>query len=304
MAASKARRDIYAEVTDKIIDALAKGTVPWRKPWTAGSLPVSMSTGRPYRGVNVFMLSITAQLEGYDSPWWGTYKQITERGGQVRKGEKSTMVILWRPVEKKDAAGNVVERFMVLRAYNVFNECQAEWEEGARRPPVLDAIHDGSPIEHCDEMVAGYLATGPKLGHGGDRAYYQPSADKVQMPERETFTTAEGYYSTLFHELTHSTGHKDRLNRDGIVEGHRFGDELYAKEELIAEMGAAMLCGLAGIDQVTLDNSAAYIASWIKVFQDDPKMVVQAGAAAQKALDLVASISFEAEAEIAETVAA
>jgi antirestriction protein ArdC len=301
----KARRDIYQEVTDKMITALERGTVPWRQPWAAGSLPLSMSTRRPYRGINVFILDITAQLEGYDSPWWGTYKQITERGGQVRKGEKSTMVILWRPVEKEDAAGNVVERFMVLRAYNVFNECQAEWAEGARRPVTPNAPEGSNPIDACDALVATYLANGPKLGHGGEHAYYKPSTDQVQMPARASFHGDEAYYSALFHELTHSTGAERRLNRPGIAEhGHRFGDVVYSAEELVAEMGATMMCGLAGIDQMTFENSAAYIASWIKVFQDDPQAIVKAGAAAQRAVDLATSATFEDAATSEEEVAA
>lgn len=303
MASTRATRDIYSEITEKIIAALKAGTVPWRRPWAAGSMPLSMSTGRPYRGVNVFILGMTAQIEGHGSPWWGTYNQIAERDGQIRKGEKSTMIILWRPIEKKDAAGKVVERFMVLRSYNVFNEDQAEWAPEARRPRAI-VTGDANPIEACDALVAGYLVgsggrlgTGPKVRTGGDEAYYSSRTDHVQMPERRDFLTSEGYYSALFHELAHSTGHSTRLNREGIVEGHRFGDEMYSKEELIAEMGAAMMCGLAGIEQVTLENSAAYIASWIRVFDEDAKVLVQAGAAAQRAVDLATSVVFEEEKE-------
>lgn len=300
----KPRRDIYQEVTDKILDALSKGTVPWHQPWVGASLPVSMSTGRPYRGVNVFVLAFTAQAEGYTSPWWGTYKQISERGGQVLKGQKGSTVILWRPVEKKDAAGHVVERFMVLRAYNVFNECQAEWPEGSRQPKPFETVDGADTIEVCDEILAKYLSSGPALFHGGDDAYYAGFIDTIQMPEKDQFKSSEGYYSALFHETIHSTGHKSRLDRDGVVKGHKFGSVDYSKEELIAEMGAAMLAGLTGIDQVTLPNSAAYIANWIQVLDNDPKMVVQAGAAAQRAVDLAASITFEVEDEKDEEVAA
>lgn len=290
---TKPRRDIAAEVTAKIIEALKGGTIPWQQPWVGGAMPTSLSTGRPYRGVNVFILGITGQLEGYSSPWWGTYNQINERGGQVTKGQKSTSIILWRPVEKKDAAGTVVERFMVLRAYNVFNAEQAEWPEGSRLPVAPDAPTGAEALAHCDEMVADYLATGPTLRHGGDAAAYSPRADLVMMPEQASFTSTEGYYSTLFHELTHSTGAEKRLNREGIVEGHRFGDTSYAKEELIAEMGAAMLCGMGGIEQETFDRSAAYIANWIKALDNDPNMIVRAGAAAQRATDLLTSATFD-----------
>lgn len=290
----KARRDVYAEVTEKVLAQLEAGVVPWRKPWTSASMPMSMSSGRPYRGINVFLLGMAADEAGYSSPWWGTYKQIAERGGQVRKGERSELVILWRKIEKLDpATDEVVERRMILRTFSVFNEAQAEWAEDARRPPVREAGDPVDAIEHCEEMVAEYLAAGPSLSWGGDRAYYRPSTDSVQMPEMPDFEGAEEYYSALFHELTHSTGHKSRLDREGIVEGHRFGDALYSKEELIAEMGAAMLCGLAGIEQATLANSAAYLQSWIDVLKGDAKLIVSAGAAAQRAADLVSSATFD-----------
>jgi antirestriction protein ArdC len=148
--------------------------------------------------------------------------------------------------------------------------------------PIVD------PIETCDSLTRSYLVSGPAIVDGMGAAWYSRARDVVGIPPRSAFRSSEEFYSTLFHELTHSTGHSSRLNRDGIVEGHRFGDPTYSKEELIAEMGAAMLCGLAGIEQVTLANSAAYVSSWLEVLRGDARMVVSAAAAAQRAADLIA----------------
>lgn len=298
------RKDVYADVTERVIAALEAGTVPWRQPWTAtAGLPMSMSSGKPYRGVNVFLLHMEALLSGYTSRWWGTYKQITERGGQVTKGQKSTSVILWRRFEKE--VDGEEKSFMILRTFNVFNTDQAEWAEGSRKPNEGDRTFDNDPIDRCEALTADYLANGPSFTEGGGRAYYSKASDSIVVPDLAHHTSAEEYYSTKFHEVTHSTGHASRLNREGIVEGHRFGDTLYSREELIAEMGAAMMCGLAGIEQVTLDNSASYLANWLDALKGDTKLIVQAGAAAQRAVDLATSATFETEdADDKEAVAA
>lgn len=289
------KQDVYAMVTDQVVKALESGTVPWRQPWQASGFPKSMSTGKNYRGANVFLLGLTATTEGYSSPWWGTYKQIEERGGQVRKGEKSTLVVFWKKgtYSKPDADGEASEKsYVMLRYFRVFN---AEQADGL--PAKFYTAPDAqpiAPIDACDLIARGYIGR-PPVGHGGDRAFYSPSRDHIQMPARDAFKVSEEYYSTLFHEMTHSTGHASRLNREGIVEGHSFGDELYSKEELIAEMGAAMLCGLAGIENVTLGNSAAYLASWVRVLKGDAKLVVSAAAAAQKAADHITGATFDDE---------
>jgi antirestriction protein ArdC len=314
--------------------AASKGTVPWHQPWTASGvgMPRSMSTGKLYRGINPFLLSFEAQVKGYTSQWWGTYDQIAERAGMVkqinskgrtywtspegddsprgvRKGEKSTMVVKWISFmvdvkgadgqAKRDSNGNVVKRSMfVPRYYNVFNADQAEHLPAKYHPSPLVADEPQIDADEAAEaLVADYLANGPKLNFGGDRACYSPSGDWIQMPERQAFDSTAEYYSTLFHEVGHSTGHKSRLKRDGIVENHYFGDALYSKEELIAEMTAAMLAAISGIDQSsTFNNSVAYIRNWIGVLKGDTKLVVQAAGAAQRAADLIQGITFADEA--------
>ena len=278
----------YEKITDRIVAMLEGGTIPWRKPRNANGGPTSLSTGKAYRGINVMILGITGMIEGYSSPFWGTYKQISENGGQIQKGAKSTPVTLWKPLEKMDENGNPKKAFF-MTTFNVFNADQAEWEEG-KKPSIPDMVeHDA--LENAEQIIAQYLANGPSLGFGGDRACYSPSRDHVQMPEMGSFKSVEGYYSTMFHELTHSTGHASRLAREGVTEGHSFGDALYSKEELVAEMGAAFLCMVAGIDpDTTLANSAAYVKNWLSVLKNDPKMIVQAAGKAQRAADLIQGV--------------
>lgn len=293
----------YEKITAQIIAALEEGTVPWRKPWNgAGSLPTSLSTGKTYRGANQMILGMTSLMRGYSSPYWGTYRQIGAQGGQVSKGEKSTAVILWRPIEKVNAEGEK-EKAFILRTFAIFNAEQATWEEGAM--PSLPEQAEHEPIAEAERVSGLYLATGPTFSHGGDRACYSPTADAIRLPEMGTFETAEGYYSTLYHEMVHSTGHKSRLNREGVTEGHYFGSPDYSKEELVAEMGAAFLCAATGLNpDATLANSSAYIAGWLRVLNSDPKMVLQAASKAQRAADLILGTAQEEEQGEAEEQAA
>jgi antirestriction protein ArdC len=293
-------RDAAEETSKKIIAALKAGTVPWQKTWKSNGssgLPTSLSTGRPYRGVNVFTLWLTGAAAGYASNLWGTYKQISERGGQVRKGEKSTDIVFWKIIEKTDDEGKL-KKIPLLRLFHVFNIDQADWADNARLPKVAEPVEGEAvdPIEAAEALVAEYLAKGPSLGHGGDRACYQPAADHVQMPALADFVSAEAYHSTLYHELTHSTGHDSRLKRDGIAQGTfgAFGDKVYSNEELIAEMGAAILCSVAGIEQAaTLDNSASYLAHWIKALEGDSSLIIKAASAAQKGVDRILGTTFD-----------
>ena len=298
-------RDVYSIVTEQVITALETGTVPWHKPWSAEiGLPRNLSSGKTYRGINPFLLGCAQAAHGYESPYWLTYKQASERGGHVRKGETSSLVVFWKrldPVKvRDDETGELVEMAslgasMVLRYYNVFN---CEQCEDIEYPGTKVARHDWEPLEECDTIARGYLSRGPQLEEGGARAAYSPSMDKLFMPERDRFENAAGYYSTLFHELTHSTGHAKRLARKNLLESHGFGDASYSREELVAEMGAAMLCGVVGIEQLTVPNSAAYVASWLDKLRGDRRLVVTAAAQAQKAADLVRGISY-AQAEAA-----
>lgn len=288
------KRDVYEEVTERVVQALEEGTVPWHKPWLAnGELPKSMSTNKTYRGVNVFLLA----LAPYSSPWWGTYRQISELGGQVRKGEKATTVVFWkmlRKSEENDQGETVEKRIPMLRTFSVFNAEQADGL-GAKFYASPSPLAEWEVLDHCETLAKGYLADGPSISFGGDRAFYSPASDAVRLPMRESFENAEGYYGTLFHELTHSTGHKSRLARKELLEMHSFGDASYSREELVAEMGAAMLCGLTGLAGVTVPQHAAYIGSWLKALKNDKKLLVVAAAQAQKAADLISGTTYETE---------
>lgn len=297
-------KDTYADVTARVLEALESGTVMWHKPWhaTGDTAPVNIDSNKKYRGINVFLLAFTAMEKGYSSNRWGTYKQIGERGGQVRKGEKSTEVVFWKILDKTDMVDGeaVAKKIPMLRTYNVFNEDQADWdpETDRRRPVPVRAQVD--PVEAAEAVVAQYLslAGGPSVRHGGDRAFYSTAYDFIQLPLQGDFDSNEHYYSTKFHEITHSTGHASRLGREGIAEGTfgKFGDPVYSKEELVAEMGAAMLCGIAGIDQAaTIPATANYLAHWRDALQADNKLIVQAAAQAQKAVDLVIGTTFDNE---------
>jgi antirestriction protein ArdC len=282
----------YEVVAQTIIKQLEEGTAPWRKPWVAnGYTPLSLSSKKAYRGANYWLLSFAAMGAGYNSPWWGTFKQIKEMGGTVRKGEKGTPVVLWREVESETAEGEL-KKAVLLRYFTVFNAEQADWEEEA---PAYDKPAVREKAEVClnaSAVVSGYLGAdnSPTLATGGDRAYYRPSTDHINVPKQNSFLLEEEYYATLFHEFAHSTGHKDRLNREGVVEGHRFGDELYSEEELIAEFTSAFLCSHTGIAPITLDNSASYIASWHRALKNDPKVLIKAISKAQKASDYILGV--------------
>jgi antirestriction protein ArdC len=294
-ARSAPKVDVYQVITDKIIAMLDAGTAPWHKPWSATSgMPLSMSSGKHYRGINVWLLGMEAMAKGYTSPWWGTYNQIAARGGQVAEGQTSTQVILWKPILKIDEASGKKIAFFMLRTFNVFNAEQTE-DMSALGLPEQDTNvdNDNEAIAECEGAVRQYLAAGPSLANGGDRAYYSPSQDHVQMPERDAFDDSARYYGALFHELTHSTGHATRLARPDLMEAHAFGDESYSREELVAEMGASFLSGITGIDVVTLPNSAAYLESWITVLQGDNKLIIKAAAAAQKAAELILGVTHE-----------
>lgn len=276
--------DAYQAVTDRIVEALEAGVVPWHRPWKSYSDgPRSLTTMKPYRGINVFILGATSMINGYTSQWWGTYKQIGERGGQVRKGEKATPIVFWTFFgEKRNEQGGIVERGIpVLRRYSVFNADQCD----DLTVPETEEIPETDPHDEAERIVGEYLTErgGPKLQHGGNDAYYNMLIDEVVMPERGQFETVDHYYGALFHEMAHSTGVAKRLNRKDFTSG-RFGDEAYAKEELVAEMAAAFLTGEAGLD-VHVDVRAGYIASWLRALKNDNKLVVQAGGAAQKAAD-------------------
>lgn len=276
---------VYDVINSRIMELLQQGTVPWRKGWHAASnYPKNLVSKREYRGINIFLLG----CQQYSSPYWLTFKQCQDKGGHVCKGEKSTPVIFWKWIDRKDAdEANQEEtngKVPLLRYYNVFN---IEQVEGITSPPSPEAITNPfTPIERADQIIAG-MPLRPEIKHGGNQPAYSPMLDYVKMPEPSTFQSSEEYYSTAFHELTHSTGHSSRVGRKGILEPSYFGSHEYSKEELIAEMGAAFLCGHAGIEQRTIENSAAYIAGWLKALKNDKKLLVMAAAQAQHASDYI-----------------
>ena len=285
------RLNVYEKITDQMMRLLDEGVAPWRKPWEMlGVRPTSLSTNKPYRGINHLMLWFTAEDRGYSSPYWGTYRQITELNGQVRKGEKGTSVVLWTQVTDRRAEENGEEDATrwIVKGFTVFNSEQADWQEG--EAPVLPEVAERPEVEvlaEAEKIVARYLADGPSLSYGGDRAYYTPSRDAIRMPERNQFSDPHEFYSTLFHEFGHSTGHENRLNREGIIDSHAFGDPVYSREELVAEFTSAFVCAHVGTMPAALSNSASYIAGWRSKLQDDPQAVVFAASRAQRAADLI-----------------
>jgi len=278
---------VYDVITERILEKLEAGVVPWHKPWktAGGESPKNLVSQREYHGINVFMLA----CQDYASPYWLTFKQAKALGGSVRKGEHGTPVVFWKRLERKDEEESADEKkerspFMLLYS-TVFN---LEQTDGVKVPKGrIEEVDDEeaeavSPIEACEAIVKA-MPQRPEIKHGGNRAYYRPTTDQVHLPERDSFESAEAYHSTQFHELVHATGHESRLARAGVVDAIMYGDTNYSREELVAEMGAAFLCGEVGIEQKTLDSSASYISGWLKALKNDRTLVVLAAAQASKA---------------------
>jgi antirestriction protein ArdC len=300
MATEKtARFSAYELVTNRILASLEKGIIPWRKSWVDAAAPMNMVSKHMYRGINVLIL----MSSGYESRYWMTFNQIKALGGHVRKGETGTPVVFWKigkyeaDVEGSDETE--IRSSFLLRYYTVFNVEQTSLASAAKE------MQKDNPVEipSCESVVAGYK-NGPAVKHATqNRAFYSPTRDEVTMPSKKQFSSPEEYYAVLFHELTHSTGHSKRLDRK--IE-NSFGSELYSKEELVAEIGSAFLCGVTGISKPSLDeNTTAYIQNWMQVLKGDPKLVVRAAAAAQTAADLMLNrVRAEAEKAESELVAA
>ncbi|QDV90571.1 DNA primase TraC [Phycisphaerae bacterium RAS2] len=279
--------DIYQNVTDQIIAMLEKGVVPWRSPILgrqSAGMPKNLESGKEYRGVNVFLLAFTAWANGYESTYWLTFNQAKQKKGSVKNGEKSSFVIFWKQYETNDKETGEPTNVPVLRYYRVFNVAQCE---GIAAPDAATFTPtDFQPIDAAEAIVKAY-ADAPTIEHGGTRAFYRPSTDSVRLPEPNRFASCEEYYSTLFHELAHSTGHSKRLDRKLDTEPQPFGSPDYGREELVAEMAAAFLSAHAGIKPVTIENQAAYLQGWLKQLRGDKKLVIAAAGAAQKASDWI-----------------
>ena len=259
--------DVYGIVTEKIINLLEQGIVPWRRPWTGSGLPRNVVSKKPYRGINHFLLSASKHVQ----PYWLTMRQAIELGGHVLEGEESTVVVFWKVDAVKENAEDAdheqpepkSRRRFILRYYRLWNLEQCELPQAAldRLPKIETHEHDS--IEATDQIV-GAMPNPPEIHHAGSKAFYSSMTDRVTMPPRNLFVSAEEYSATLLHELAHSTGHPKRLARAGITEAAAFGSAVYSKEELIAEMGAAYLCAEAGISNTVIANQAAYVAGWLK----------------------------------------
>lgn len=288
-------KDIYAEVTNRIIEELEKGVIPWEKPWagiTSGA--ISHSTGRPYSLLNQMLLGKPGE--------YITFNQCKQEGGKVKKGAKARMVVFWKvlPREKKDAAGNavkdadgnaVIEGLPVLRYFQVFHldDCEGIAPKWGEDRPVATA----DPDERAEAVLMDYIQReGIKLVQNiSDEAYYSPLADVIHLPLMEQFAQTAEYYSTAFHEATHSTGHSKRLNRLDTSLSARFGSEIYSKEELVAEIGAATILNELGMEtQSSIRNSAAYVQSWLRALKNDKRMIVSAAARAEKAVKMILGV--------------
>lgn len=280
--------DIYQTVTDSLVARLEEGTSPWRKRWTTGGAGMihapRRATGEHYRGINVLLLWIAAETGGYQSDRWFTFNQAKALGACVRKGEKATPIIFYKTldVERTNDAGDTEEkRIPMLRQFYVFN---ADQIDGLPERYIPAPIQPGDAPARNELAEAALRSCGADIRESGDKAFYVPSHDYVNMPTFERFESAGGFLATLAHELCHWTGHKTRLDRAQL---NSFGSKDYAYEELIAEIGSAFVGARLGIVGEHIDNHAAYLASWLKALKNDKRMIFKAAAAAQLAADMV-----------------
>lgn len=266
---------VYDYVTERIIAELEKGVIPWRRPWAGASHAMNYITRKPYRGINAILLPAGEYL---------TFKQVQDLGGKVKKGAKANLAVFWKlheTTEQTEVEEATVKTWPVLRYYNVFHLTDIEgipsklqtWE------------HD--PVEQAETIMAGYN-NGPQIEFvDTSKAYYQPVTDRINLPPRETFPRVAAFYSTMFHEMVHSTGHDTRLGRLQTDSLAAFGNETYSQEELVAELGASMLCAVAGLDNDTISDSANYIGGWLQRLRNDTTLIVTAASQAQKAVDWI-----------------
>ena len=283
--------DLFQIITDRMIAELEQGVIPWQKPWSSVQGAISHTTGKRYSLLNQMLL-------GCRSGEFVTFKEAQREGGHIRKGEKASMIVFWKFLEsaQRDDDGNIVlgadgkpvmESVPFLRYYNVFHisQCEDIQPHFTENPMLGEQL---SPDEAADRIVEDYIhRSGVKLHvQHSDRAFYSPSSDSVTVPELAQYTSVSEYYSTLFHELTHSTGHVSRLNR--LSKEAHFGSEAYSKEELIAELGAAFLVNHVGLEtDGSFRNSAGYIQSWLKALKDDKRLIVSAAGKADKAVAMI-----------------
>lgn len=283
-AGSSTAVSIYETVTNRIVEALAQGVVPWRKPWRGkDKMPCNAISKRPYHGVNLLLLSLTP----FSDHRWLTVRQANESGGRIRRGERASIAVFWKQLEvnAEEEVGQDKRRSIpLLRYYHVFN---AEQCEGLSLP-MLDDLNDELKVrsEHAEEIIRA-MPNPPRIAEGGSIACYLPPQDLVRIPKILEFDSAEAYYATMFHELAHATGHASRLNRPGVTGTIQFGSSDYSREELVAELASSFCCAELGIDNTILDNAASYIHGWLKALENDQKAVVLASGQAQRATDFI-----------------
>ena len=298
------RPDVYSKITGKIIADLEQGVRPWMRPWNAEHATGRITrplrhNGIPYKGINVIMLWSASVVKGYACPLWLTFKQALELGGNVKKGETGELVVYANRItrtETNDKGEEAEREIPFLKGYTVFNAEQCEGlpaqYSAAAEPPAL------TPMQRIEAADRFFAATGADIRHGGARAYYAEGPDYVQMPPFETFRDAESHAAVMGHEIVHWTKHDKRLARDmGRV---RHGDEGYAREELVAELGSAFLCADLGITPEVREDHAAYIATWLKVLKDDKRFVFSAASQAQRAVDYLHGLQPRAATDEAE----
>lgn len=282
---TKKRVKVYDIVTDKIIRQLEQGIVPWRQTWQSAGIPRNFITGKAYRGINLMLLNGL----GYESNVFLTYRQARKKGGRVRKGEKAHIVVFWKWFEREfanDDEETELLKIPMLRYYYVFNIAQCDGlpyqQDYIQQPQQI------APVRICEQIVEQMLDA-PVIYERGDSAYYDTLLDSITVPPKKRFFSVEEFYSTLFHELVHSTGHPTRLHRKGICERAIFGSEAYSYEELIAEIGACFLASHADIVVDDFSNNVAYINGWLNKLKSDHRLVIRASAQAQKAADYILS---------------
>jgi antirestriction protein ArdC len=286
--------DIHTAITEQIINAIEAGagafSLPWHRAGSCVTRPINVSSNQPYRSVNTVALWAAAAVNDYADGLWGTYRQWQAKGAQVRKGERSSLIVFYKELPDPDAPEGMVEtnpRF-VAKASRVFNLAQVEGYTPDADVPESQPI---DPIAAAEHLVQG---TGARIREAGARACYAPAMDEITMPDRDRFTgtvtssATEGWYSTLLHELTHWSGAKHRLDRQF---GERFGDDAYAMEELVAELGAAFLCGDLGVTASPRPDHAAYLEHWLRIMKGDRKAIFTAASAASRAADYLKSLA-------------
>jgi antirestriction protein ArdC len=278
------KTDIAKVITDSIIEQLENGVAPWVKPWSTkagGNVPHNPSSKTNYRGINFIWLSLMQSAGTFGSSnAWMTYKQAQSIGAQVKKGAKGVQVVFYKPLSVTDKADPTVTKLIpMIKSYTVFN---TDWIDGLPENPVVEnPATEFQTLEECEQFIANTKAV---IKHGGDSAFYTPTMDFIQLPNKTDFKSNSDYYATALHELAHWTGHTSRVNRD-FSKSKRFGDSAYAFEELVAELTAAMMCAHLRIDGQL--QHASYIQSWLKVLKQDSKAILKASAEAQKAVDFM-----------------